>query len=88
MALFKQYDSKVLPFLFTDALFQDTCLLLRSPVRTMVVCSEKMASRSDGAMAAAAGWYAETKSSCLLFCSWRQIAVASSLDRGGRGKES
>ena len=53
-----------------------------------MLCSEKMASRSDGAMAVAAGRYAETKSCCLWFCSWRQIAVASSPDSGGIGNES
>jgi len=74
--------------MFTEALFQDTCLQLSSPARTMVLCSEKMASRSDVTMAAASGRYAETKSSCLWFFSCRQIAVASSPDRGGRGKES
>ena len=58
---------------------------LKSPARTMVLCSEKTASRSDGDMAAVAGRYAETKSSCLWFCSWRQIALASSPVRGVGG---
>jgi len=65
MELFRQYDSRVLPFLFMEALFHDTCLQLRSPARTTVSCSEKMASRSVGVMLAAGGRYAEIKSNWL-----------------------
>ena len=45
----------MLPFLFTEALFHDTCLQLRSSARTTMSCSEKMASRSVGAMVTVGG---------------------------------
>ena len=45
----------MLTFLFTEALFHATCLQLRSPARTTVSCSEKMASRSVGVMLAVGG---------------------------------
>jgi hypothetical protein len=67
IALLRQYERRVLPFLFTEALFHDTCLQLRSPVRITALCGEKMASRSVCVIVAVGGRYAETKTSFLLF---------------------
>jgi hypothetical protein len=63
ISLFIQYDSSVLPFLFTVVLFHVTCLLLRSPTNTTESFCEKIASRSAGTIADAGGRYVETNSS-------------------------
>ena len=55
IALRRQNERRVLPFLFTEALFHDKCLLLRSPVRMTASCDVKMASRSNGDRLAVGG---------------------------------
>jgi hypothetical protein len=41
MLLFTQYDSSVLPFVFTESQFHATCLQLRSPTKTTASFCEK-----------------------------------------------
>jgi len=53
--LFRQYDRSVLPFVFTEAQFQATCLQLRSPTKPTASFCEKMASRSAGTIVDAGG---------------------------------
>ena len=62
-----QYVISVLPFLFTEVLFQETCLLFRSPTSITESFCSKMCSRSVVASTDVGGRYAATNSS-LRFC--------------------